>query len=127
MTMRTIHCWTAIAFQALLACIALAQDASLTRREWTIDGVQREGLLHIPASAREKPTPVVFAFHGHGGNMRNAARTFHVHTLWPEAIAVYLQGLNTPGRLTDPEGKLPGWQHNEGDQNDRDLKLFDAV
>jgi polyhydroxybutyrate depolymerase len=49
------------------------------------------------------------------------------HTLWPDALVVYLQGLSTPGRLTDPEGKKPGWQHGAGDQGDRDLKFFDAV
>ncbi|QOV92493.1 prolyl oligopeptidase family serine peptidase [Humisphaera borealis] len=69
----------------------------------------------------------MFVFHGHGGSMKNAARQFHIHDLWPEAIAVYLQGLNTPGRLTDPEGKKPGWQSGPGDQGDRDLKLFDTV
>ncbi|MBI5691600.1 MAG: esterase [Verrucomicrobia bacterium] len=69
----------------------------------------------------------MFVFHGHGGSMRNVARTFSLHTHWPEAIVVYLQGLNTPGRLTDPEGKKPGWQHSAGAQGDRDLKLFDVV
>ena len=59
--------------------------------------------------------------------MRNSARSFRVHQLWPEAISVYLQGLNTPGQLTDPEGKKPGWQKTLGDQGDRDLKLFDEV
>jgi polyhydroxybutyrate depolymerase len=38
-----------------------------------------------------------------------------------------MQGLNTPGRLTDPEGKKSGWQHRVGDQGDRDLHFFDAV
>ncbi len=97
------------------------------RREWTIDGVTREGLVHVPATAKSQPAPLVFVFHGHGGNMRNVARTFALHTLWPEAIVVYLQGLNTPGRLTDPEGKKPGWQNAPGLHGDRDLKLFDAV
>jgi polyhydroxybutyrate depolymerase len=46
---------------------------------------------------------------------------------WPEAIVVYMQGIPTPGRLTDPEGKLPGWQQDAGDHEDRDLKFFDAV
>jgi polyhydroxybutyrate depolymerase len=59
--------------------------------------------------------------------MRNAARKFAMHQHWPEAIAVYLQGLNTPGVLTDPEGRRPGWQKTLGDQNDRDLRFFDAV
>jgi len=83
--------------------------------------------VYAPPQARTNPTPVVFAFHGHGGSMQNVARTFSYQTCWPEAIVVYLQGLNTPGRLTDPEGKRPGWQHAPGDQGDRDLKFFDAV
>ncbi len=97
------------------------------RREWTVDGVVREALVYVPVSAKTSPTPVVFAFHGHGGSMNNAARMFGYHTLWPEAIVVYMQGLNTPGRLTDPEGKRPGWQKDVSDQGDRDLKFFDAV
>ena len=50
-----------------------------------------------------------------------------MHELWPEAVVVYMQGLSTPGRLTDPEGKKPGWQSAAGDQGDRDLKFFDAL
>lgn len=99
----------------------------LTLRRWTVDGVAREGLIYAPSQARTNPSPVVLAFHGHGGSMRNAARSFSYHTHWPEAIVVYPQGLNTPGRLTDPEGRRPGWQHAVGDQGDRDLKVFDAI
>jgi polyhydroxybutyrate depolymerase len=99
----------------------------LARREWTVEGGQREGLVAAPAGAKTSPSPVVFAFHGHGGTMRNAARMMPYHVLWPEAIVVYPQGLNTPGRLTDPEGRRPGWQHAAGEQNDRDLKFFDAM
>lgn len=104
-----------------------AADVTPVRREWTVDGVKREGLVAVPAEAKTKSVPVIFAFHGHGGNMRQAARSFAYHSLWPEALVVYLQGLNTPGKLTDPEGKRPGWQPGRGDQGDRDLKFFDAV
>jgi len=97
------------------------------RREFTVDGVARQALVYIPPSAKTAATPVVFAFHGHGGNMRNVARSFAYHSAWPEAIVVYPQGLNTPGRLTDPEGKKPGWQSGIGDQGDRDLKFFDTM
>ena len=100
---------------------------NLTRREWTVEGAAREALLHIPAAAKTTPAAVAFAFHGHGGTMQRAAAMFHYHDLWPEAIVVYMQGLNTPGRLTDPEGKRPGWQSAPGSQGDRDLKFFDAV
>jgi polyhydroxybutyrate depolymerase len=106
---------------------SVSAAADLTRREWTVEGVTREALIYTPAVAKTIPSPVVFAFHGHGGTMKNAATHFAYHRLWPEAIAVYMQGLNTPGILTDPEGKRPGWQKTFGDQNDRDLKFFDAV
>jgi polyhydroxybutyrate depolymerase len=99
----------------------------LVRKEWKVDGVTREALVYVPAEATTTPTPVVFAFHGHGGTMKNAAAKFRFQKLWPEAIAVYMQGLPTPGALTDTEGKRPGWQKFFGDQGDRDLKFFDAV
>jgi polyhydroxybutyrate depolymerase len=120
----------------LLACApgGPAQDATnsnlppgFQRWELTVDGVAREALVYLPANAKERPTPVVFVFHGHGGSARNAARGFAINQRWPEAISVYMQGLNTPGRLTDPQGKVPGWQKTLGDQQDRDLKFFDAV
>jgi polyhydroxybutyrate depolymerase len=97
------------------------------RMEWKVDGVQREALVYVPQAAKTAESPVVFVFHGHGGAMKNTAKKFAMHQLWPEAIAVYPQGLNTPGKLTDPEGKLPGWQRSAGDQGDRDLKFFDAM
>jgi polyhydroxybutyrate depolymerase len=101
--------------------------ASAMRKDWTIDGTKREGLIYAPKSATTQPTPVVFGFHGHGGNSRNAARSFRMHEEWPEAIVVYLQGLPTPGAITDAKGERNGWQKDLGDQGDRDLKFFDAV
>lgn len=121
MRRRTFLCLAASA----PAC--LAQNADLQPRQWKLEGLDREALLYAPASAKTKPAPLVFVFHGHGGNMHSSARTFHLHTLWPEAIVVYPQGLPTPGALTDPAGQRPGWQSKAGAQNDRDLKLFDAM
>lgn len=112
---------------ALVTVAELDAAEALTRREWLVDGVRREALVYVPPSAKSAATPVVFAFHGHGGTMGHAARTFGYHTLWPEALVVYPQGLPTPGRLTDPAGKKAGWQSRIGDQGDRDLKFFDAL
>lgn len=95
--------------------------------ELEVAGVAREALVYVPATAKVTNTPVVFVFHGHGGNARQAARSFAMNQHWPEAISIYPQGLNTPGQLTDPEGKRPGWQARAGDQGDRDLKFFDAL
>lgn len=102
-------------------------SSEFERWEFKVEGVSREVLAYIPARAKETPTPVVFVFHGHGGRAQNAARMFAINRHWPEAISIYMQGLNTPGRLTDKEGKAPGWQKSLGDQGDRDLKFFDAV
>lgn len=110
-----------------LGRVSGAPAEGLARQQWTVEGVAREALVQVPAAARTNPVPVIFAFHGHGGSMRQAARSFDFHTRWPEAIVVYPQGLNTPGRLTDPEGRRAGWQSALGDQADRDLKFFDVL
>lgn len=113
---------------ALLLCYTTSHAADALRVvSLTVNGVQRQALVHAPAAAKEKPSPLVFGFHGHGGSMQNAARSFHLHTVWPEAIVIYPQGLNTPGKLTDPEGKKTGWQSNPGHMEDRDLHFFDAI
>ncbi len=117
---------------ALLLAVILAGGTAVAaespaRREWTLGATQRVALVFAPAQASTNPAPLVFVFHGHGGTMESAARMFGIHTLWPEAVVVCPQGLNTPGRLTDPEGKRPGWQHSIGAQGDRDLKFFDAM
>jgi polyhydroxybutyrate depolymerase len=120
-----LHSWL-LFVGAVIAFNGHAADLVI-RREWNVNGVPREALIYAPPTAKTNATPVVFAFHGHGGTMERAARMFDYHTEWREAIVVYMQGLNTPGRLTDPEGKRAGWQHAIGDQADRDLKFFDAV
>ena len=119
-------------FSWMLALLLIAgnsanADDGLIQRQWTVGGVTREALVYAPATAKADPCPVVFVFHGHGGTMKNMATKFACHKLWPEAIAVYMQGLNTPVPLIDPEGKQSGWQTTFGGQGDRDLKFFDAV
>jgi polyhydroxybutyrate depolymerase len=111
----------------LLAVALTASAAELRRREWIVDGVKREALIRSPADGAGTLAPVVFVFHGHGGSMEQASRSMPAHGLWPEALVVYMQGLPTPGRLTDPTGTWDGWQAGPGEQGDRDLKFFDTV
>jgi polyhydroxybutyrate depolymerase len=130
MNTRSIHLLVALLAFLIVpsACRAQIQlPEGFHKLELTVDGVARSGFVYAPAKAKEAPTPVVFVFHGHGGTALQAGRSFAMHKHWPEAILVCLQGLNTPGKLTDPEGKKPGWQHGAGAEGDRDLKLFDAV
>ena len=110
------------------SCHAQVQlPQGVQKLDLTVDSVSRSGFVYAPASAKETPTPVVFVWHGHGGSAMQIGRSIAMYKLWPEAISVYLQGLNTPGQLTDPEGKKSGWQHGAGAEGDRDLKLFDAT
>jgi len=113
-----------------------AQERAAAERFWNrdpnaktftfeVDGLQRTAIVYAPDEPQQPP--LVFGFHGHGGNARNAARSFRLHDLWPEAVVVYMQGIPTPGPLTDPEGKRNGWQHSAGELGDRDLRFFDAV
>ena len=113
----------------LFVCLFARSAAAETLRplDFIVDGGPRSALVYVPPAAGTNPAPLVFVFHGHGGNARQVARSFGIERHWPAAIVVYMQGLNTPGRLTDPQGKQPGWQSAVGDQGDRDLKFFDAV
>jgi predicted esterase/type 1 glutamine amidotransferase len=111
----------------LLLSLLLAADPAPTTLSLKVGELDREALVYAPQNPPATGAPVVFGFHGHGGNARNAARQFAFQTHWPEAVVVYMQGIPTPGRLTDPEGRRNGWQHGPGDQEDRDLKFFDAV
>jgi polyhydroxybutyrate depolymerase len=104
-----------------------AQTNGLHRMEFTVDGVERRALVYVPANASVVSTPVVFVFHGHGGSAENALINFGITRHWPEAISVYMQGLPTPGQLTDSEGLRAGWQAALGEQGNRDLRFFDAV
>jgi len=97
------------------------------RVELTVDGVAREALVHAPASAKTKRTPIVFGFSGHGGTAAQAARQFALNREWPEAISVSMQALPTPGRFIDFEGKESGWQLRKGHKDDRDFKFSDAL
>lgn len=115
-----------IAVACLLLFVGVTPAQEPKSRAWDVDGVKREALVVVPAKPEKSP-PLVFVFHGHGGTAKNAATRMAYHKHWPEAITVYPQGIPTPGKLTDKEGKRNGWQHGIGDQKDRDLKFFDAM
>jgi polyhydroxybutyrate depolymerase len=105
----------------------LADERQPERMTWKVVGLDREALVYLPTNKSDNAAPLVFGFHGHGGSAQQAARSYGLHQLWPDAIVVYMQGVPTAGRLTDPEGKRNGWQHDADENGARDLKFFDAV
>jgi polyhydroxybutyrate depolymerase len=102
-------------------------DRQPERMTWKVAELDREALVYLSTKRSDDAVPLVFGFHGHGGSAQQAARSYGLHQLWPEAIVVYMQGVPTVGRLTDPEGKRNGWQHDADENSARDLKFFDAV
>ena len=112
---------------AFICAASSALAAEPVPTKWAIDGVEREALVYLPSTSSKSKPPVIFAFHGHGGNMHFAARGMAFQNYWPEAVVVYPQGLPTPGIVMDFEGKKPGWQNRPGQQGNRDVKFVDAI
>lgn len=108
---------------SLLAFVSFASVPEAI--QLNVDGVARTALLYRPTVATAHP-PVVFCWHGHGGNARYAARAYDFQSAWPEAVVVYGDGLPTPGGIVDPEGKLPGWDAAPRETN-KDVRFFDAL
>lgn len=118
---------SAIMISAYKPAPKLRATAETRTIHWTVDGTDRQAIVYIPSSATTTATPVLFAYHGHGGTAQNMFNTRGFEKLWPEAIIVCPQGLNTPGQITDPQGNSTGWQRAPGDMGDRDVHFFDAM
>jgi polyhydroxybutyrate depolymerase len=96
----------------------------------TVGGEKREALVYAPSiTLKDGKLPLVFAFHGHGGNMQGASQQMHIQTVWPGAIVVYPQGLKGRPSPVDPQGLKPGWQveANQANVGNKDLEYFDAM
>lgn len=109
---------------ATLAALLLATPSETTRT-FQIDNLERKAIVCAPTVSSTHP-PLVFVFHGHGGNMNYSLRKFGVEKLWPEAVVVYPDGMPIKG-MYDPNGTKNGWQKNRGESGDRDLHFFDTM
>jgi polyhydroxybutyrate depolymerase len=74
---------------AIIAASSAVFAAEPAPTKWTVDNVQREALVFLPSTSTKAKPPVMFASHGHGGNMHFAARGMAFQNFWPEAIVVY--------------------------------------
>ena len=90
----------------LAALVSSTRAAEPHAMSWTVGGLEREALVYAPAKSPADGSPLLFVFHGHGGNMRAAARGMKYQVVWPEAIVVYPQGLPTVTRAT-PKASAP--------------------
>ncbi len=100
---------------------------SQNTKNYNIDGTSRKAIIYEPAVRSDK-IPVVFVFHGHGGNANFVSRRIDVQNYYKEALVIFMEGL--PGRTVpglDPKGKMNGWQIFTNDLEGRDIKFFDEV
>jgi polyhydroxybutyrate depolymerase len=114
------------AIASLLLLAATTAEGKL--QTFDVGGTRRQAVVY--ESGKQAPAagaPLVFVFHGRGGQAENAATRFKLHDHWPEAVVVYMQGLPGAAGVKDPAGKQTGWQSSPGDQADRDVKFFDVA
>ena len=73
-----------------------ASRSEAINQTFNVDGVERTAIIYPNTKPAPKAgAPLVLGFHGHGGRAEFVARRWSLHTLWPEAIVIYLQGLPT--------------------------------
>lgn len=100
---------------------------SQTTKNYNINGTSRKAIIYEPTVKSDK-VPVVFVFHGHGGNANFVSRRIDVQNYYKEALVIFMEGL--PGRKVpglDPNGKMNGWQIFTDDLEGRDIRFFDEV
>ncbi|HEY2972669.1 MAG TPA: hypothetical protein VGJ48_09160 [Pyrinomonadaceae bacterium] len=117
---------------ATLFLTSPAVSAQGTVMTWTVDGEKRAALVFSPAPTTSAiKHPVVFVFHGHGGNMQGFSQKAHLQTIWKEAIIVYPQGLKGRPMPPDPQGLRPGWEfeanQTDGHVGNKDLDFSDVM
>jgi len=114
-----------------LLILVAAQTApaapTLAQETWRFDvaGTARTALVHRPQPGTGL-APVVMAFHGHGGSGSSFANSVRLTEAWPEAWAIYPDGLPTAS-TRDPEGKKSGWDNARPATDSRDLAFVDAL
>jgi len=90
-----------------------------------VGSAMRMFVVRLPANYDgRRPAPVVFLFHPFGMNTQYMQGRVPIPRVWPEAIAVYAQGMPQFGGAG---GLQPSWQTRPGDAEDRDLAYFDAM
>lgn len=113
----------------LIFLLAALSPCCFAQKEFTfnINGAERKALIFEPDKTAEK-IPVVFVFHGHGGNAKHASGTMPFQKYFPEALVVFMQGIpGTSGYVIDKKGLLNGWQMFPNENGNRDVLFFDEV
>ena len=111
----------------LLSVFAFSFFFSQLPKTFTVGGIPRKAILFEP-SVKTAKTPVIFVFHGHGGNAQFASKKIDFQNYDKEALVVFMEGIpGTSGYVVDKKGLLNGWQMFPNDHGNRDVLFFDEV
>lgn len=111
----------------LLSVFAFSIFFSQITKTFDINGIARKALVFEPQFKSEK-TPVIFVFHGHGGNAQFASKKIDFQNYVKQALVVFMEGIpGTSGYVVDKKGLLNGWQMFLNDHGNRDVLFFDEV
>ena len=111
----------------LLFVFAFSFFCSQLPKTFTVGGIPRKAILFEP-SVKTAKTPVIFVFHGHGGNAQFASKKIDFQNYDKEALVVFMEGIpGTSGYVVDKKGLLNGWQMFPNDHGNRDVLFFDEV
>lgn len=86
------------------------------------EGMTRRALVYAPQN-QQSAAPLVFVFHGRGGDMHAVSQKIDIHKHWSEAIVVYPQGMWGEGRYREGFG----WVIPSGEEEGRDIRFFDDL
>jgi polyhydroxybutyrate depolymerase len=88
------NCFLFVAFLSMLLNVSAQQNIE---GHLVVNGVQRDYVLHLPSHIeKNKPLPLVFIFHGGGGNSKQMQRYMGMDAIADKEnfITVYPQGMN---------------------------------
>ena len=89
-----------------------------------VNGKER---TYLSNETPESPSFILIVFHGNGGTADGFAKKYAIHSLMPDGLIIYLQGIPGIGGGFDPKGLKNGWQRKKGDGEDRDLNAIDVL
>ena len=75
---------------------------------WNVAGRNREALVFPPTTDLAMKHPLIFAWHGHGGNMNSVAEAMHFQTLWPRRLSFTHRASKRKRRMIPMETPMVG-------------------
>jgi polyhydroxybutyrate depolymerase len=126
---RTLLLWLLIlvpGVQRAAAATCIGTPGASGTIDLKIGAFTRSFVVRVPGTYDGRtPGPLIMLFHPFGMNAQYMQGRVQIPRIWPEAIAIYPNGMPRIG--AGAGGLQPAWQTRPGELDDRDLVFFDAM